>query len=82
MMTKPNPDNRADNVEKLQTAIENTRENIQAANEAIECSSSADIEAIQAKNERRMESIHSMEAEIEDEQAARKNGYKSSNQFQ
>ena len=31
--------------------------------------------AIQAKNERRMNSIAGMEAEIEDEKQARKNGY-------
>lgn len=74
-MNKPNPDDRSDNVEKLQTAIKNTRENIQEANESMQCSSDADNAAIQAKNERRMESIAGMEAEIEDEKQARKNSF-------
>ena len=75
MMNKPNPDDRSDNVEKLQTAIENTRENIKEANEATQFSSEADNAAIQAKNERRLSSIAGMEAEIADEQQARKNGF-------
>lgn len=76
-MTKPNPDNRADNVEKLQTAIKNTKENIREANESMEFSDSTQQAAIQAKNERREESIAGMEAEIKDEQADRRNGYQS-----
>ena len=80
-MTRPNPDDRSDNVEKLQTAIQNTRENIQKANETIQFSSAADTAAIQAKNERRLESIAGMEAEIEDEKQARKNGFQSENEF-
>lgn len=74
-MNKPNPDDRSDNVEKLQTAIKNTRENIREANESMQFSSDADNAAIQAKNERRMESIAGMEAEIEDEKQDRKNGF-------
>ena len=82
-MTKPNPDDRSNNVERLQTAIENTRENIREANETLEFSSSeADNAAIQAKNERRLNSISGMEAEIEDEKQARKNGYQSDQQFE
>lgn len=80
-MTKPNPDDRSNNVERLQTAIKNTRENIREANETLEFSSETDRAAIQAKNERRLESIAGMEAEIEDEKQARKNGYNGSNQF-
>ena len=80
-MTKPNPDDRSNNVERLQTAIKNTRENIREANETLEFSSETDRAAIQAKNERRLESIAGMEAEIEDEKQARKNGYSDGNQF-
>lgn len=80
-MTKPNPDDRSDNVEKLQSAIENTRENIREANETIQFSSEADHTAIQEKNERRMNSIAGMEAEIEDEKKARKNGFQSENEL-
>lgn len=73
-MSKPNPDDRSDNVEKLRTAIKNTRENMEDATESLKFSSGADRDAIQAKNERRLESIAGMEAEIEDEKQARKNG--------
>lgn len=80
-MNKPNPDDRSNNVERLQTAIKNTRENIREANETLEFSSETDRAAIQAKNERRLESIAGMEAEIEDEKQARKNGYSDENQL-
>ncbi len=82
-MTKPNPDDRSNNVERLQSAIENTRENIREAEETLQFSSSqADSAAIQAKNERRLNSISGMEAEIEDEKQARKNGYQSNQSFE
>ena len=81
-MTKPNPDDRSNNVERLQSAIENTRENIREAEETLQFSSEADSAAIQAKNERRLNSISGMEAEIEDEKQARKNGYQSDQQFE
>lgn len=80
-MNKPNPDNRSDNVEKLQTAIENTRENIREANEATQFSSEVDNVNIQEKNERRLNSIAGMEAEIADEQQARKKGFQDGNNF-
>ena len=82
-MTKPNPDDRSNNVERLQSAIENTRENIREAEETLQFSSSqADSAAIKAKNERRLNSISGMEAEIEDEKQARKNGYQSNQSFE
>ncbi len=81
-MTKPNPDDRSNNVERLQKAIKNTRENIREANETMEFSSEFDRAAIEAKNERRMESIEGMKAEIKDEKQARKNGYQDENQYE
>lgn len=79
---KHNQDNRLDNVEKLQDAIQNTEENIKAANETMSLSSSADKEAIRAKNDRRKESIAGMMSEVEDEQQARERGYKADNQLE
>ncbi|MFB6801369.1 small acid-soluble spore protein Tlp [Peribacillus butanolivorans] len=79
---KHNPDNRLDNVEKLQDAIQNTEENIKAANETLSFSSSGDKEEIRAKNERRKESIAGMMSEVEDEQQARERGYKTDNELE
>ncbi|SFC88630.1 small acid-soluble spore protein (thioredoxin-like protein) [Bacillus sp. 491mf] len=69
--TSPNPDDRSDNVEKLQEAIYNTIENMNEAREAAEFSNEKDRAAIEAKNERRMESIEGMRKEIKEEAAYR-----------
>ncbi|MEH7460592.1 small acid-soluble spore protein Tlp [Bacillus thuringiensis] len=69
--TKPNPDDRSDNVEKLQEAVYNTIENMNEAREAEEFSNEKDRAAIEAKNERRMESIEGMRKEIKEEAAYR-----------
>ncbi len=66
--TKPNPDDRSDNVEKLQSMIHHTIENMEEAEAAMEFSSSED----QAKNERRSEAIDGFRSEIKDEANARK----------
>lgn len=71
---KPKPDDRSDNVEKLQDMIQNTKENIEKA-EATMDFSDTDQQQIEAKNERRRASIEGMQAEIEDETAARHNSY-------
>ncbi|MCZ0872600.1 small acid-soluble spore protein Tlp [Bacillus sp. AFS043905] len=76
---KHNPDNRLDNVEKIQDAIENTEENIIAANETLSFSSGEEKQAIQDKNERRRKSIDGMKEEMQDEQEARENGYSNDN---
>ena len=68
---KANPDDRSDNVEKLQEAVYNTIENMNEAREAAEFSNAKDREAIEAKNERRMESIEGMRREIKEEAAYR-----------
>lgn len=72
---KPKPDDRSDNVEKLQTMVENTIENINEAEDTLEFSNAEDRARIEAKNERRKESIDAMRSEIQDESQARQNGY-------
>lgn len=64
---EPKPDDRSDNVEKLQKAIHNTIQNMEAAEEAMEFSNEKDRANAAAKNERRRESIEGMREEIKDE---------------
>jgi len=65
---KPNPDDRSDNVEKLQAMIQNTQDNIEAAEESLAFTDSAtQREQIEAKNDRRQESIDAFRSEIKDE---------------
>jgi small acid-soluble spore protein (thioredoxin-like protein) len=65
---KPKPDDRSDNVEKLQSMIHDTIENIEAAEESLAFTDSEkQRQQIQSKNERRRESIESYRSEIKDE---------------
>ncbi|MGG5254208.1 small acid-soluble spore protein Tlp [Neobacillus sp. SM06] len=65
---KPNPDDRSDNVEKLQEMIHNTIENIEEAEESMQFTDSSEQrQQIEAKNERRLESINAMRSEVKDE---------------
>ncbi|AXI09201.1 small acid-soluble spore protein Tlp [Oceanobacillus sp. 143] len=64
---KPNPDDRTDNVGKLQSMIQNTIENIEEANETMQYSDGVENERIKAKNKRREEAIEGMREEIKDE---------------
>lgn len=64
---KPNPDDRSDNVEKLQKMIHDTYENIAEAEDHLEWASGEDKENIKAKNERRREAIEGFRDEIKDE---------------
>ncbi len=72
---RPNPDDRSDNVEKLQDMVQNTIANIEEAHETMQFSSPEEREKIEAKNKRREEAITAMRAEIKDEAAAREHGY-------
>ncbi|MGU3439132.1 small acid-soluble spore protein Tlp [Bacillus cereus] len=63
----PNPDNRSDNAEKLQEMVQNTVDNFSEAKETAELSNEKDRAAIEAKNQRRLESIDSLKSEIKDE---------------
>ena len=66
------PDNRENNAERLHNAAENTAENLNEAvdylDEHADEISASERENIEAKNERREESIAGMKSEIEDEQ--------------
>lgn len=65
------PDDRSDNVEKLQRAVQNTIENFREAEDYLEEYadeiSSEEAEQIREKNARRRQSIDGMRSEIKDE---------------
>lgn len=65
------PDDRSDNVEKLQQMIDNTMENIRESRDYMKAHAdemSAEQRAqMQAKNERREQSIEGFRSEIKDE---------------
>ncbi|MBS4173004.1 small acid-soluble spore protein Tlp [Bacillus sp. FJAT-49736] len=73
---KPKPDDRSDNVEKLQNMVQNTIENMEKAEATAEFADNEQKANIEAKNERRRESIDAMRSEIKDEAAAQENNYK------
>jgi small acid-soluble spore protein (thioredoxin-like protein) len=75
VMPRPKPDDRSDNVEKLQDMVQNTIENIEKAEETMQFASPEERERIREKNRRREEAIAAMRAEIKDEAAAREHGY-------
>lgn len=73
---KPNPDDRRDNVEKIQANITNTIENIELTKEAIAATSNPKMKkALEEKNQRREEALNSMRIEIRDEALDREQGY-------
>ncbi|WP_027963289.1 small acid-soluble spore protein Tlp [Halalkalibacillus halophilus] len=67
MRNNPNPDDRSDNVEQLQSKVQDTIENYREAKEEMEHASDKDRKTIEAKNERRKQSIKGMRNEISDE---------------
>ena len=64
---KPNPDNRSDNVEKLQTLIRNTQENKHKAEIALDFSEPHQEKEIKEKIKRREKAIQGFREEIKDE---------------
>jgi small acid-soluble spore protein (thioredoxin-like protein) len=69
---KPNPDDRSDNVEKLQSMIQHTIENMEEAEDSLALTDDPTQRAqIEAKNERRRESIDAFRSEVKDEAQAR-----------
>lgn len=71
---EPNPDNRADNVDRIQHNIDMTIDNINRANEMIEKTSDQKMkQTLKDKNERRMDALGGMRHEIKDEAKASKN---------
>jgi small acid-soluble spore protein (thioredoxin-like protein) len=68
--SKPKPDDRSDNVEKLQEQVVNTIENLEEAHETLQMDLPEDQrEAILAKNRRREAAIAAKREEIKDEYA-------------
>ncbi|SDO88902.1 MULTISPECIES: small acid-soluble spore protein Tlp [Halobacillus] len=64
---KPNPDNRADNVDRLQEKVTNTIENIEESHDAMRFASEEEKRNIEKKNKRRNQSLEAMRDEIKDE---------------
>jgi small acid-soluble spore protein (thioredoxin-like protein) len=65
---KPKPDDRSDNVDKLQCMIHNTIENMEEAEETLQFTDSEEQrQQVEAKNQRRRESLEAMRSEVKDE---------------
>ncbi|MFB5761653.1 small acid-soluble spore protein Tlp [Paenibacillus medicaginis] len=71
------PDNRADNVEKLQDTVQDTIENFREAEDYLDEHadeiSTAERNTIEEKNDRRKTSIRGMREEIKDEAGHQRN---------
>lgn len=69
------PDNRNNNAERLEQMVNNTIENLEEAHKTLQNEDLKQEEraAIEAKNEKRQNSIESFNAEIDDEKSAREN---------
>lgn len=77
MKNKPKPDDRRDNVEKIQFNINHTITNHRLTEEMIEKTDDPKTKKeLKEKNKRREESLKSMREEIRDEAIARENNYK------
>ena len=71
------PDDRSDNVDKIQYNIDKTIQNTRLANEMIDKTDDEKMKnTLTEKNERREASLDSMRKEIKDEAVDKKNGYK------
>ena len=69
----PHPDDRRDNVDRIQHNIDMTIRNMQLADEVIEETDDPKLkEELQAKNERRRQALDGMRHEIRDEAEHRK----------
>lgn len=65
---KAKPDDRSDNVERIQNNIDNTIKNINLANEVIAKSDcNEEIQNMKQRNERREVALEKMRSEIKDE---------------
>lgn len=74
---KIKPDDRSDNVDRIQENIDNTVENIHLANEMIEITDNEKTkEDLKEKNHRREDALNQFRAEIQDEASDKKKGYK------
>ena len=67
-MSKPKPDDRSDNVDKIQFNINHTIRNMEAAEELIEKSDDKKMRSdLEEKNDRRRDALQGMREEIRDE---------------
>jgi small, acid-soluble spore protein tlp len=74
---KPKPDNRENNVDRIQFNINHTIRNIEAGEEMIAKTDDKKLKKdLEEKNERRREALHGMKEEIQDEAWDKKHGYK------
>lgn len=74
---KNKPDDRRDNVDRIQHNISNTIENIHLADEMIEKTDDENTKkTLSEKNQRREAALDSMREEIKDEAMDKQNGYK------
>ncbi|MHB1314460.1 MAG: small acid-soluble spore protein Tlp [Christensenellales bacterium] len=74
---RPNPDNREDNVEKIQKNIDMTIHNMEAAEEMIEKTpDEKSKKALEDKNERRRQALDGFRSEIRDEARAQEHNDK------
>jgi small acid-soluble spore protein (thioredoxin-like protein) len=73
---KHNPDDRRDNVDRIQHNINHTIQNMELADEMIEKITDPKTKAdLREKNDRRREALNSMRAEIQDEAWDKEHGY-------
>jgi small acid-soluble spore protein (thioredoxin-like protein) len=75
-LNRPKPDDRRDNVDRIQNNIDHTIANFRETEDMIENSVDTKQKSeLQAKNERRENAIKGMRKEIRDEALDKKNGY-------
>lgn len=74
---KPKPDDRSNNVGRIQNNIDHTIQNYRSAKDMIEKTDDEKTKhALQEKNERRKTALNGMRSEIKDEADAQKNHLK------
>lgn len=77
LTNKPKPDDRSDNVDRIQNNIDNTIANYRETKDIIKSAvNEKEKQDLLEKNKRREQSIKSMREEIRDEAIDKKNGYK------
>lgn len=77
MKNKPNPDDRRDNVEKIQYAIDHTISNYRETKDLInETDDPEERKKLIEKQKRRLDSLEGKRQEIREEAIARENNYK------
>lgn len=77
MNNKPKPDDRRDNVDKIQYNINHTISNYRETEELIDKTDDEKAKReLEEKNKRREQSLSGMKREVRDEAIAKENGYK------